>query len=267
MNNEKDKYYEKTVDLILSVFKVLRNDTHFSKRGELSDRKRNILVKAYGPAFSDENLLFSGKFILFAPSFVASRKALHSCSLETYVAPKNILSFDSIKEIRYELMPCQTTIRITRTNGSTMKLYDGVPRGETYASAKAYAHSVQTGAYKEYTICLLSCIYALTAMRRCKPAECESTYKIIEKNVKQLVADQQDTENAEKKYGCFPSFDFVHCDYDPKIVEKGLDHIEFVMEELEMHREEDAAERKEQFARTLERKMDEARQQYEKQNR
>lgn len=265
MGTEKDTYYEKTVDLILSVFKDLRNDNSYAKRNELSDRKRNTIAKAYGPTFSGSNVLFCDKFLLFAPSLVATHEALHSNLFNVCAAPKNVLRFDRIKEIRYELMPCHTSIRITSTAGATMKLYDGVPQSQDYSVAKSYVHSVQTGSYKSYTICLLSCIYALSAMHRCKPTEYASTYKTIEKNIKQLVAYYRATNNTERKYGNFFSFDFVICDYDPETVEKGLDNIESVMEDLEAIHEEEKAERREQFSRALERQMDKAREQLENQ--
>lgn len=263
MNAEKEKYYEKTVELLLATFKELRNSNSYTKNCELSDRKFKKIVKAYGAAFSRENVLFTDKFLLLEPSFVVAKNAIYYYKFEKSATDNGVLNFADIKKIHYNLMPGQTSIQITTNSGITQELYYGVPNAETVEAVKAYTYAVKNGSYKTYTICLLVCIYAFTALHRCV-SEYADTYQKIEKNVKKMLLYQKDDTDIERKYGYFFSFDFVDCEYDPKMVDRALDKIASVAEEL---REERIAELKEQFAQTLERKMDEARQQIEKQNR
>ena len=259
----KDKTYEKTVTLLLNVFKELCGDTSFFRREDISDKKNQKLLKEYGFDFSREKILFCDKFLIFAPSLVVTADYFRSCTFEEAVAPNQIVSFKDIKRISYNLMPTQTTIKIDMGRGEFRELYSGVPRAETYSDVKAYEKAVSNGSYKSRTICYLATIYALTALRNIT-CEYENTYREIEKNIKKLIEYQKDTTDFSKKYGAFFSFDFVTCYYNPNDVEEALDRISSVKEEAKA---EEIQERKEAFMQALEKKFEEAKGQHERQQR
>ena len=160
-------------------------------------------------------------------------------------------------------MPCQTNIELACDNRPFREVYYGVPNAESYSDVKSYEKSVAKGTYKARTICYLATLYALTALYNASE-KYEKVYLEIEQNIRQLIEYQNDTNDVHKKYGEFFSFDFVTCKYDSTEVEEALEKIASVKEEVKF---EEAQERKEQFIQTLEKKFEEAREQYEKQQR
>lgn len=263
MNNEKWKYYNKIVDLLLDLFKDLTGSNSYMRSYDISDRKNRIIIKNFGESFSRDNILFCEKFLFFGPDVVVTFDKMYHYAFEAddKITPNRVLDFENIKKIKYGLMPCRTYINITSFDDVSSEIFNGVPNAETYSDVKLYSNSVNSGYYKVRTICILACIYALSALKKCKENEYEITYKKIEANIKKLKEYQQDKNNYDKKYGNFFSFEFVECDYDSEKVEYNLDLIESAKGEA---REEERMERRENIERALERKFEETREQYEK---
>lgn len=262
-DNPKESVYKKTTTLLLNVFKELCGDSSFFKGEDISDKKNKKLIKEYGCDFSKEKILFCDKFMIFAPSFVVTTDHFRSYSFNDIAAPNHTVSFKKIKRIRYNLMPTKTNIEINLGKWDFIELYNGVPKAETYSDVRSYEKSVNKGTYKSRTICYLATIYALTALYNATD-EYESVYLDIERNIKKLIEYQKDTSDISKKYGNFFSFDFVTCHYEENEVENALEFISSVKVEV---RAEEIQERKEAVVQALEKKFDETREQYERQQR
>jgi len=249
--------------LNLKVIKKISGDSSFLRGEEISDRKNQRIIKEYGNSFSREKILFCDKSLVFTPSLLVTADYFRSYSFEETVASNRIISFKEIRRISYNLMPTETNIKIDIGKGGFRELYNGVPRAETYSDVKTYERDVCNGSYKSRTICYLATIYALTALHNAV-GEYEKVYSEIERNIKKLIEYQKDTDDLSKKYGDFFSFDFVTCYYNLNDVEKALDKISSVKAEVKA---EESQERKEAFMQTLEKKFEEAREQYESQQR
>ncbi len=241
MTPECKKYYEKTTELLLGVFKRLWGTKCWMGKEDLSDRKSRILVKEIGKGFSKENIVICEKFLIFVPSIVISYDSLYSYYFDGDVVKNRIINFKEIEEIKYELMPCRTAIELVTKDGRCSEIFNDVPDAKTYSEVKSYENFVHSGAYKCHTICFLTALYALTALYRCGTGEYEKTYLKIEKNINLLIENQKNTEDFNKKYGDFDSFDFVSCRYDFEEVNYALDEISSVAEEV---RETESIEKK-----------------------
>lgn len=258
-----DKYYKKTTDLILNVFRDLCGDTSFLRMDEISDRKNRIIVNDHGTDFSRENILFCDKFLFFSPSLIVTPSQLRYHFFNEDAIRNKVIQFKDIKKIQYSLMPCRTSISISTSTSALREIYDGVPKNaQTYADVKEYERAVAKGTYKARTICLLATIYALTALCNCSEDECESTYAQIERNIKQLVAYQKDVSNDSKKYGDFFSFDFVTCKYNHSDAQEGLDKILSVKQEIKTERREEVVSG---IVNSFESQFEKVREQYESQ--
>lgn len=260
MESQKKKVYEKTVNLLLSVFQELGLG-NFIRHENITDRKNRILTKTFGPAFSGDNFLLCDNFIIFAPWLVASYDAIRCNSFEETALPDKVLKYCSIKSIQYCLMPCETYIRICTHNEKSFIIFDDVPNAKTYGDVKSYKASVLNGTYKKRTICILACIYALTALNKYINTAYEDVYHSIETNIKLLLSYYRDDQDSAKKHGAFPSFDFVSCAYNENVVSKGLEKIS---DAIEIAKAEQSQEMVQSFANTLERKMEETRKQCNK---
>lgn len=260
MESEKKRYYEKTVDLLLSVFQEL-NFGKYIRRENITDRKNRILSKEFGPTFSGNNFLLCDNFIFFAPWLVAAYDAIRCNSFEETALPDKVLKYDSIKSIQYSLMPCETYIKIYTHSGKSLNIFDGVPNAETYSDVNSYKDAVLNGTYKKRTICMLACIYALAALNQCQDTAYTDVYHSIETNIKLLLSYYHDSQDVKKKYGDFPSFDIVSCEYSENTVAIGIDKLSFAIDEAKAMQVE---ERTQSFEHSLERKMEETRKQYEK---
>ena len=260
--SSKKTYYEKTVNLILSIYDDIRGMS-FWKADKINDRKHRILVKEFGSPYVRENLLFTDKFLVFPPLYLATTDFIYYHGFEGYSVSDKLVYFSNIKEIRYSLMPCQTQIKIVTQDGSEKLILDNVPHIETYSDLKAYERSVNSGSYKTSTVCFLATLYALTALYRYKGNAYENMYQEIKANIALLIHYLEENDTAEIRYGKFFSFDFVTCVFDSQTVDRALEKIDSVKEEIH---ETEIEERREQFARTLDRKMEEARKEYDKRN-
>lgn len=238
MDNERKEYYEKITDLLLSVQKRIYGDNYI-KASSLSDRQNRILLKNYGEEFSREKVLFLPKFLIFAPSFVATPDALYFYRFEEDLCKNHILKFNNVKEIKYSLMPLKTEIHLTMCDGRKKLLYNGTPNAQTYDAAKRYEKSVMDGTYKNYTIWILICIYTLTALKRSKQDEWNKTYLEIEKNINNLLEYQKAEKSSSQFYGDFCSFDFVTCSYNSKEVEDSLNFISQAIAEARAERQDE----------------------------
>ena len=261
VNNTKSEIYKKTTDLLLNSYKELCGDTSYIKGYEISDKKNQKIIKKYGSSFSREKILFCDKSLIFTPSLLVTADSIRCYS---FSIDNGIINFKDIDRMCYNLMPTKTNIKINLGRWEFRKLYDGVPIAETYSDIKSYEKSVNSGRYKARTICYLATIYALTALYKASSNEYEKVYLEIEKNIKRLIEYQKDTNDISKRYGNFFSFDFVTCYYDFNEVEEALEKISSVKAEV---RADEIQERKERFAQCLEKKLEETREQYERQQR